>query len=560
MTVKENVALIMRPGVDPHGAPNKPPLPPIDYACRTEHGLFIERNLAIPLRDGTRIYCDLYRPEGRGGLADLPVLLSWGPYGKHAVSNHVFWPASGVNPQWLSPLTPFEGPDPARWGAIGYAVAVVDPRGAWLSEGDFHHNGSLEAQDCYDTIQWLAEQSWSNGKVGMTGVSYLACIQLWAAAQMPPALAAINPWEGFTDWYREFAYHGGMLETGFLPRASDAIRFSLGRTENTWENVLAHPLMDVYWRSKEIDLEAVEVPAYVVASWSDHGLHSRGTLEAFKRISSRQKWLEVHGQKKWANYYHPASQAKREAFFDHFLKGCPTALASWPRVSIEVRKRAGEATVRAENEWPLARQVATPYWLDMDAGTIGPERPPEAQNLSYDAKQGSAVFDCRFDRDVEITGHAKLRLWVQADGSNDMDLFVALEKFDASGAHVGMGFYAFYENGPVALGWLRVSHRALDLARSSELQPVQSHEAESLLSPSDIVPVDIEIWPSSTHFAAGEVLRLIVQGRDVHNEALPNLPFARHEKTRNEGRHVLYGGGGYDSHLLVPVIPAARTG
>ena len=282
---------IMRPGVDPGSAPNKPPLPPLAYDRREELDMTIERNLAVALRDGTTIYADLYRPAEATGEADLPVLLAWGPYGKHALTNQVFWPLSGVDPDWLSPLTPFEGPDPVWWTQRGYALAVVDPRGAWQSEGDFHHNGEVEARDCYDTIAWLADRPWSNGKVGMSGVSYLAAIQYYVAPLRPPALAAINPWEGFSDWYREFAYHGGIPETGFIPRASDNIRYSLNRTEDTWANVQAHPLIDDYWRSKQQDLEGIEIPAYVVASWSDQGLHLRGTLEAYKRMASPQKWL-----------------------------------------------------------------------------------------------------------------------------------------------------------------------------------------------------------------------------------------------------------------------------
>ncbi|GAA0319691.1 CocE/NonD family hydrolase [Sphingomonas oligophenolica] len=556
MTEPGEFALIMRPGVDPHTAPNKPPLPPADYAVRTESGLVIERNLAIPLSDGVRIYCDLYRPEGPAGEADLPVLLSWGPYGKHGLSNQVFWPRSGVNPEWLSPLTPFEGADPVRWGAKGYAVAVVDPRGAWLSEGDFRHNGVGEAEDCVEAIRWLADQRWSNGKVGMTGVSYLACIQFWAAALRPPELAAINPWEGFTDWYREFAYHGGILETGFAPRASDNIRFSLGRTEDTWENIQAHPLMDAFWHSKEIDFEAIEAPAYIVASWADQGLHTRGTLEAYKRISSPQKWLEVHGQKKWAHYYHPENQAKRETFFDHFLKDRQTSVAAWPPVRIEVRDRAGAAEIHVEQEWPIARTVATPLWLDAADQRLAATPAGAVSTIAYDAHSGRAVFDHRFDADTEISGHASLRLWVEAEGSDDMDLFVALQKLDAAGDHVGMTFYAFFENGPVALGWLRASHRETDPARSSALQPFHRHEREDMLQPGAIVPVDIELWPSSTRFKAGETLRLVVQGSDIYDEGAPNLPFARHERTRNRGKHRLYSGPGRESCLLLPVIPA----
>lgn len=548
-------APIMRPGVAPHTALNKPPLPAIDYTVRTQFGLNIEQNLRIRLGDGVNIYCDLYRPEGAAGEADLPVLLSWGPYGKHALGNQVFWPLSGVNPEWLSPLTPFEGPDPVRWGAKGYAVAVVDPRGAWLSEGDFRHNGVGEARDCVDVIRWLADQPWSNGKVGMTGVSYLACIQFLAAAQHPGELAAINPCEGFTDWYREFAYHGGIPETGFAPRASDNIRFSLGRTEDTWTNIQAHPLMDAYWRSKEIDFEAIATPAYVVASWADQGLHTRGTLEAYKRLSSKQKWLDVHGQKKWAHYYLADSQKRRETFFDHFLKARATSIANWSPVRIEVRDRAGVAQLREEKEWPLRREVATSLWLDASNSGLATALPEQPAKTGYDALSGRAIFDHRFESETEISGHAKLRLWVEVDESDDMDLFVALEKLDAAGAHVGMTFYAFFENGPVALGWLRASHRETDPARSTDLQPFHRHEKENLLEPGAVVPLDIELWPSSTRFRAGETLRLIVQGTDIHHEAAPNLPFARHERTRNRGRHVLHSGGGRDSHLLLPVIP-----
>lgn len=547
--------LIMRPGRDPASAPNKPPLPPADYVMLEEGGLAVERNARVPLRDGTIILADVYRPRVSAGEADLPTLLSWSPYGKHARSNQLFWPASGVDPQWLSPLTPFEGPDPVFWCALGYAVVVVDPRGAWLSGGDFHHNGRQEAEDCFDTIGWIADQPWSNGKVAMTGVSYLAAVQYLVAPLKPPALAALNPWEGFSDWYREFAYHGGIPETGFVPRASDNIAYSLGRTEDTWANVQAHPLIDAYWESKALDLEAIEQPAFVVASWSDQGLHTRGTLEAFARMRSREKWLEVHGQKKWAHYYRPESRARRRAFFDHFLKRRDTLVPAWPRVRIEVREAYGKCIERTEEEWPLARARPTPLWLAPEG--LAPS-PAEAETtIRYPATSGRAVFDHRFDQDTEITGPMKLRLWVEAEGADDMDLFVAIQKSDANGDPVGFGFYAFFENGPVALGWLRASHRALDPDRSTPLRPWHPHDREEPLPAGQPVPVEIEIWPSSTLFRSGETLRLVVQGTDIYAEGLPRLPFARHEQLRNRGTHVLHLGGRYDSHLLVPVIPPA---
>ncbi|MGC1271428.1 MAG: CocE/NonD family hydrolase [Croceibacterium sp.] len=547
--------LIMADSVDPATAFGKPPLPPRDYARWEEDSLLIERNVAVPMRDGVTILVDIYRPAD-AAEADLPILLGWSPYGKHGLSA-TLWPPSGVQDGWMSRFTAFEAPDPAFWCPRGYAVVFADPRGAWLSEGDLRHNGLGEGEDCYDCIEWLAALPWTNGKVGMTGVSYLAAIQYLVAALRPPHLAALNPWEGFLDWYRDFARHGGIRETGFVPRGSSNLRFGLSRYEDTAANVIAHPLMDDYWRSKEVDVESIEIPAYVVASWSDHGLHSRGTMEAFKRMSSPRKWLEVHGQKKWANYYRPESRERQALFFDHVLKGADNGVDQWPPVRIEVREAANVATVREERQWPLARTDYRPLWLDAASGTLAETPRKQAADARYDPldEAGEAVFTHRFAHDTEITGHAKLKLWVEAQGAQDMDLFVALQKLDAAGQPVGMTFYAFFENGPVALGWLRASHRALDPVRSRPWQPFHTHEREDLLQPGEVVPVEVELWPSSTLFHAGESLRVVVKGMDIYRDALPNLPFARHEDLRNAGTHVIHTGGQYDSHLLVPIIP-----
>jgi len=560
MASSTDFTLIMKDGVDPATAPNKPPLPPRDHVQWEEDGLRIDRNVAVPMRDGVHILVNIYRPaDAPDGPqnAGLPLILGWSPYGKHGLSDTLFPPHSGVEAGWMSRFTAFEAPDPAYWCAHGYAVCHADSRGMWLSEGDVRHNGLGEGEDCYDAIEWLAAQNWCSGKVGMTGVSYLAAIQYLVAQLKPPHLAAINPWEGFSDWYREFAYHGGIRETGFLPRGSSNLRFTNQRYEDTNANVQAHPLHDAYWASKEVDLSAIDIPAFVVASWADHGLHSRGTIEAWRHMSSAQKWLLVHGQKKWAHFYKPQSKALARAFFDQFLKGEERGVEQWPPVTIEVREAAGRAAERSEREWPIARTDYRPLWLDAAGGTLSETPVEAASSVRYDPldEAGEAVFDHRFAADTEISGYMKLRLWVEAQGADDMDLFVAIQKIGADGQPVGMTFYAFYENGPVALGWLRASHRALDPDRSTPWQPVHSHVAEEPLMPGVPVPVDIELWPSSTLFRAGETLRVVVKGMDIYREALPNLPFARHEDLRNAGVHVIRAGGAFDSHLLVPVVP-----
>jgi uncharacterized protein len=551
-----NFELIMRPGVHPSRVVGKKAPPPPDPVEARESGLHIQRNVPVRMRDGIQILIDIYRPDGVQGAHEVPILLGWSPYGKHNTSSRLPWPAADVAEGWISPHTAFEAPDPMYWCRHGYAVVYPDPRGSWYSQGELRHGGVGESEDCYDLIEWLGTRDWSNGKVGMTGVSYLTAIQWQVASLHPPHLAAINPWEGFTDWYREFAYHGGIPETSFVVRGSSNLQYSTTRTEDTAANVRAHPLHDAYWRSKEIELEAIETPAYVVASWSDQGLHTRGTLEAYKRIASKEKWLEVHGRKKWHYYYEPSRVEKQRQFFDHYLRERGSVVPAWPPVLIEIRECANVGRFRAEQEWPLARTSFRKLYLNAADGKLHPSPPLSASAARYEmtGENTRAVFDYRFDRDTELTGHMKLRLWVEPEGSDDMDLFVAVEKHDHDGSYVPFVFYAMNEDGPVALGWLRASHRALDETRSRPEQPVHTHEREEPLRPGEPVAVDIEIWPSSTLFRAGQQLRVVVQGRDIADRGVPNAPFARHEETRNRGSHLIHTGGEYDSHLLIPVI------
>ena len=145
-------------------------------------------------------------------------------------------------------------------------------------------------------------------------------------------------------------------------------------------------------------------------------------------------------------------------------------------------------------------------------------------------------------------------LYVSAEVSEDMDVFVALFKLDAAGRQVGFPYYGQFEDGPVAVGWQRASHRELDAERSSDHLPVLAHQRALPLTPGEPTRLDIEAWPSGTRFEAGEKLLLVVQGSDVMRYPKP-LTYARHEETVNVGRHVVHTGGRFDSHLLVPVLP-----
>jgi predicted acyl esterase len=219
-----------------------------------------------------------------------------------------------------------------------------------------------------------------------------------------------------------------------------------------------------------------------------------------------------------------------------------------------VRKKYYEGATRDEKEWPLARQELTPLFLDAGSRKMTQGPVADSASAAYDAKTGNISFTHTFTEKTEISGYMKLRLWIEARGSNDADLFVSIEKLDRAGARVAFTFMTEFDNGPVALGWLRVSHRELDPERSTPDQPRHTHVSEQLLSPGEIVPVDIEIWPSATLFEAGESIQVFIQGRDIYG--FPTVRHTQmHEDLRNAGEHVLYAGGEFDSQLLIPVIP-----
>jgi predicted acyl esterase len=531
---------------------------PPRYRRTIECGMIVERDVAVALRDGVRIFVDVYRSRDEQPAAPL---VAWGPYGKHVPNEPARFPTAGLNPAHMSPITPFEGPDPVYWVPRGYAVVTVNPRGTWYSEGNATYLSPEEAQDFYDVIEWAGLQPWSSGRVGLTGVSYLASSQWRVAELRPPHLAAINPWEGWADTYREVAYHGGIPDTWFWPYLWRRWGASSTLIEDWRAEMQEHPFFDAFWASKAADFAKIETPAFIVASWTDQGLHTRGTLEGFKQIASAHKWLEVHGRKKWAYYYEPASVARLQVFFDHFLKGLPTDIGKWPKVRLEIRERGFVGAMRAEDAWPLARTQYTKLYLDAADGSLRPEPLAAAGSIRYEAVCGlpeadHARFDITFAAPTELTGHMKLRLYMSAEGADDLDVFVGLQKLDRSGAVVHFPYYAQFEDGPVALGWLRASHRELDPARSTEYQPVLAHRQAAKIEPGTVVMLDIEIWPSSTRFEAGEGLRLIVQGSDINKYPKTSAPvYFRHEDTVNRGLHVIHTGAGHGSYLLVPLIP-----
>jgi predicted acyl esterase len=517
----------------------------------------IERDLAVPMRDGIRLFANLYRPAA---YAPHPVIMSVTPYGKDKLQDRLttfFMRLSGVKFGKIncSQLTGFESPDPIFWVQQGYAVIQADVRGKYKSEGQAGVLRQQDAEDYYDLIEWAASQPWSTGRVALIGVSYLCMSQWYVAALKPPHLRAIVPWEGVTDLYRELAFHGGIPETKFV-RLWAKKRIERGRNpkfplaEDFLAEREAHPLDDAYWASKRPILENIEVPALICASWSDHGLHTRGSIEAFERISSRQKWLFTHGRKKWETFYSEEALSWQKRFLDHFLRDIDNGMDQVPRVRLEVRKAFYQQEVRSEQSWPPELVQPARLYLCADTSSLQKESASSESKVRYrsTSRNGKAIFSYRFERPAELIGAIRLKLWASTSEADDLDLFVVLRKLDSNGNEVFFSGFNGYERDGVAKGWLRASHRPLDPSRSTALRPWHGHARIEKLRSGDIVPLEVEIWPSATLFEAGSTLQLTIQGHDA-----ARYPGFAHRDLVNRGWHTIFTGGPYDSCLTMPL-------
>jgi len=522
-------------------------------------GIIVEKDVYVTMRDGVNLALNVYRPDKPG---KFPVILALvGMYGKdsgpdeYSDTRYEFFVELGltIGTIRVSEATPFEGPDPAFWVPNDYVVLHLDTRGFFKSQGEKQIFSEIEMHDYHEVIEWAGTQGWSNGNVGLSGVSYLAIAQWYAASTQPSHLKAIIPWEGVSDIYRTWRFPGGIPESTFFVQWQ---RRNITSLTDADAAAMMDPVASQKDLKKNPQLEKIIAPALICGTWSDHGVHTRGCFEAFKRISSEHKWLYTHGREKWQEYYCDEAMAYQKKFFDYFLKGIDNGMMKVPRIRLEVRETKDRYEVRYENEWPIARTRYRELYLD-GRGTLSPDKIGRQGKVSYDSAGGKAEFDFTFDRDTELTGHMKLKLYVSTEDADDMDLLVGVKKLDGTGREVHFIGTAMsgYVKGMVARGWLRVSQRELDEKKSTPWQPYLKHQGEKRLKPGEIVPVEIEILPSSTLFRKGETMRLVVQGRDLIEGPPPG--WLGYRQLANKGAHSIYAGGEYDSHLLVPVIPAA---
>jgi uncharacterized protein len=561
--------------------------------------VILDKDVAVPMRDGAILRANVYRPQTPGRF---PVLMTLGPYGKD-VHLSQFMPEAWAALQRRHPeilrassckYLVFETPDPEVWVREGYVVVKVDSRGAGKSPGRLDVNSPAEFRDFHDAIEWAGVQSWSSGKVGLLGISYYAAGQWMIAAERPPHLAAILPWQGTYDFYRDRTRQGGILGNGFLKRwwNRSVLRNQHGNPDTPLVDIdtgerntgparlspaelaanradyiaelRARPLNGPWYEERSGRLERVDVPALVVANWGGLGLHLRGTLLGWRGIGSRDKWLKIQSGSYFLTFLLPQSVALQRRFFDRFLKGIANDWELEPRVEVAVR--AADDTVKrvvAGSDWPLAGTRWTRLYLDAKTRSLASSPPREPASAGYEATGEGVTFSTPpLERELELAGPIKAKLWVSS-GTDDMDVFATLRAFGPDGREATF-FSATEPKAPVSQGWLRVSHRKTDPRRSSDWLPWHTHDEIQLLEPAAICEIDVEIWPASLALPAGWRLALTLQGVDfqrpgepgeqrgsgwfLHDDAEDRPP------ARYHGRHTVHTGPAHAAHLLLPVL------
>lgn len=575
------------------------------------HEMVVTHDVAVVMDDGVTLRADVFLPVAPG---PCPVILSSGPYAKglsYRTGRKEAWEELvAAHPELLERSSNrhqcWEMPDPERFVPHGYACVRVDTRGTGRSEGVLDPLSPREVRDLYECVEWAGTAPFSNGRVGLLGVSYLAINQWLVAAMNPPHLAAICPWEGGADCYRDLTHHGGILSSfwaSWYERRVLPVQHGVGdrgpRSEVTGETVAgpetlddaslaslrtdfpaevrAHRLDDEFHRVRTPDFSKIEVPVLSSANWGGAGLHSRGNFEGFTQAASAHKWLEVHGGSHFEEFSTDYGVALQLGFFDRFLRDgdAPAADATgrrfgdgW-RVKLQVRRVDG-FTERCEQAWPLPGTRFTRSYLDPAAGALVEEVPAARSIATYDSLGPGLTFLGRAaPAETEVTGPVAARLFVSTT-ARDADLFLVLRLFDPDLDEVV--FRGAQDHGaPVAQGWLRLSHRGIDPERSLPWRPYHRHDGLDPVEPGEVVEVEVELWPTSIVVPPGYRLGLSVRGRDYQRVEPAGARGVAVEVMNGSGRCVhddpvdrdeavldgtvtVYGGADRPSHVLLPVV------
>ncbi len=519
---------------------------------REIHPILEERNLAIPLRDGTRLMADLYRPEG---VESCPVLISYYPYHKDDLIGSFC-------------------EHPRRYfAARGYAHLLVDFRGLGGSDGiAWESMDARENRDGAEVVEWAARQPWSDGNVGVWGVSYGGITSLEIAAEQPPHLRAIVPIYASADIYSDFIYPGGcanclgaygawgsfMLAMNLMPPTNQDPE---GRWYQVWQERLAagdpyifpwqeHPHRDEYWQSRVIPLEKIEVPTFLIGGWRD--IFPERMPEIYRHLSGEKKLLMgpwMHNPPDVSPYEKVDYLAIMLRWWDRWLRGEKNGVDDEPPVTLFVQ---GRGEWKHEAEWPIERSETRTLHLSGEHGlgegaahgessasyraipTVGAQAglwDPTGLGVGLPLDQGpddlrSLTYTSEpLPETIEISGAPEATLRVSVDEGDDANLVVKLCAVAPDG-----------RSSLITTGWLKASHRG-------------SHAEAAPLTPGEPYAFRVPLWATSYSVPQGHRLRVSVSCSD----------FPRIWPTRTNPVIRVFSGGDAGSSIHLPLVPPAAA-
>lgn len=550
--------------------------------------MIAEVDVPVPMRDGTRLSVDIYRPVTGG---PVPALLAICAYGKGIQ-------ALSIPPQ--PPESPLydgaiEAGSPEFFVERGYAHIIADSRGTGKSEGEYRGWMSRqEAEDGFDLVEWIARQPWCDGNIGMVGISYLGTIQLQVAAEQPPHLRAIMPWNAPADFYREATHHGGVVQTFFLNLYANVIggcRFppvtagELSREEFDrrrrqlmadpdiamysqiykllddpernpgFFDILMHPFDGPFYRERSANarFDRIRIPVYFGSGWWAYGhMHLVGAFEGYTGIAAPTK-LEVGPPSVLDRPLPREFNQEVVRWYDHWLKGVENGIMDEPPIRLFV---TGDDRWSCASQWPLAqtdwRRLHLCRW-----GRLAGEPEATAGHPDVFVQQSPAqtrtISRLAFDsaplpEELTVIGPVSLVLYAAID-ADDTNWIVVLQDVDP---HGGVR--------ELTKGCLKASHRQVDPQRSLPGRPFHPHAAADPVVPGDVHEYAIALAPLAHAFHRGHRVRLEISCLDyvgyppvsVHIRQ-SHMPF--HLCASQTVAHWIHHDEQYPSHLLLPVIP-----
>jgi predicted acyl esterase len=576
---------------------------------RNIRGIVKKTDVRVPLRDGSYVCADVFRPADDG---HYPVVLSQGVYGKAFYHECICSAEEALekerledrffsgNPDGLQ-YENHETVDTSVWVPQGYVCIRVDGRGVGKSPGAQAPWSVQEAEDYYDAIEWAGTQPWSNGNVGLWGMSYLAMTQHNVASLQPPHLKAMIAQGTDADIYNEALYGGGLFGEGFWTwwwKAWTANNACGERRQTDWmARVMATPFNDpeAYGPDGSIfmrpELGKAIAPVWIVGPQIGAVIHQLGSSETYIH-STGAKARKFDFVDAWfSNCYNATTVAEHQRWFDHWLKGIDNGVTDDPPVRVQLRTGNGGYRLLQESEWPIARTEYRRWYLDAtpsdwqgdgrrtDLMRIAPAPPTEEASASYSAdvelgqpmlspmgpvggpprwSTGVSFVSEPMTEDMALIGYMKAGLWVSST-SSDMDVFVSLRVLDEDGREIRYDAPAHPAHpvhaAAVGHGLLKVSRRKLDETRSTDYWPVQTHlEADNApLRESEVVQIEVGLNPATAMIREGCRLRV-----DIQPYAPDGEPTRAYDESYHAGAvNVVHTGPDHPCYVQLPLVPLA---